>query len=227
MNPGPLGISGVVTAASDQTTEIARFGDLDIEWDPRVLQPRAWTAAQSEWAAELSPQCPEGPILELFCGAGQIGLLAAALTGRPLVQADLDPVAAAYARRNAAAAGLTTDVREAAADQALAPDERFGLAVVDPPWVQTARIGTFPEDPPLAIDGGVDGTDLVVLGLGVALRHLGPGGNAVVQVGEPGQVELIRSLLLDAGRGVTTRWSVLEVRDFMPRGMLVRVGPQP
>ncbi|GAA3829186.1 methyltransferase [Nocardioides panacisoli] len=213
--------------ASDQTTEIARFGDLDIAWDPRVLQPRAWTAAQSEWAAELSPQCPDGPILELFCGAGQIGLLAASLTGRPLVQADLDPVAAAYVRRNAAAAGLTTDVREAAVEQALAPDERFGLAVVDPPWVPTARIGTFPEDPPLAIDGGADGTDLVVLGVRVALRHLSPGGNAVVQVGDPGQVELIRSLLPEGGTGDAAPWAVLEVRDFMPRGMLVRVGPQP
>lgn len=212
-------------AASQQTTEVARFGDLDIEWDPRVLQPREWTAAQSEWAAELSPQCPDGPILELFCGAGQIGLLAASLTGRPLVQVDLDPVAVAYVRRNAAATGLTTDVREAPVDRALAPEERFGLAIVDPPWVPSARIGTFPEDPPLAIDGGADGTDLVVLGLGVALQHLSPGGNAVVQVGDPGQVALVRSVL-DARGGDAESWSVLEVRDFMPRGLLVRVGPQ-
>jgi release factor glutamine methyltransferase len=204
-----------VTASDQTTTEVARFGDLDIEWDPRVLQPRGWTAAQSEWAAELSPRCPDGPILELFCGAGQIGLLAASLTGRPLVQVDLDPVAVAYVRRNAAAAGMTTDVREASVDAALAADERFGLAIVDPPWVPTARIGTFPEDPPLAIDGGVDGTDLLALGLAVALRHLLPGGRAVVQVGDPGQVELVRSLA-----------EVVEVRDFMPRGLLVHVSPQ-
>ncbi len=56
--------------APDLSTEVARFGGLDIHWDRRVLQPRAWTEAQSRWAAVVAAQCPDGPILELFCGAG-------------------------------------------------------------------------------------------------------------------------------------------------------------
>lgn len=209
--------------AADLSTEVIRFGDVDISWDRRVLRPRPWTMAQAEWAAALSPRCPEGPILELFCGAGQIGLLAATLTGRPLVQVDADPVAAAYARRNAAAAGVPSDVRVASVTEALSSEESFGLVIVDPPWVPTARVAQYPEDPVLAIDGGSDGTELLALGVGAALRHLHPDGCAVVQVGRPDQVEFVR-LLVGGLDGGGTPWSVLETRDHLPGGLLITVG---
>lgn len=208
----------------DVSVEVAQFGELQIAWDRRLLRPRPWTTAQSHWAAALSPYCPEGPLLELCCGAGQIGLLAATLTGRPMVQVDRDPVAAAYVRRNAAATGVRTDVRTAALTDALRPDERFGLVILDPPWVPSLRVGDHPEDPVGAIDGGLDGTDQIVLGLGVALRHLLPGGHVVVQVGGPAQVEVVRALL--GGLGADSGWSVLEVRDYLPGGLLLDVGPR-
>ena len=208
----------------DASTEPVPFGDLLIHWDRRVLQPRLWTTAQSYWAAALSPQCPDGPILELFCGAGQIGLLAANLTGRSLVQVDQDPAAASFARRNAEAAGLTSDVRIGSVADALGPDERFGLVIIDPPWVPTADVRRFPDDPVLAIDGGSDGTERVVLGLGVALRHLHPEGHAVVQVGNTDQAELVPALLRGLGGG-RLPWTVQEVRDYLPGGVLVHIGP--
>ena len=210
--------------ALDASTEPAPFGDLSIHWDRRVLQPRTWTTAQSYWAAALAPQCPPGPILELFCGAGQIGLLAASLTGRTLVQVDQDPAAGSFAQRNAAAAGLTSDVRVASVTDALAPDERFGLIIIDPPWVPTADVEQFPDDPVVAIDGGLDGGDKVVLGLGVALRHLHPEGHAIVQVGNADQADLVQALLKGLG-GDQLPWTVREVRDYSPGGLLVHVGP--
>jgi release factor glutamine methyltransferase len=205
------------------STEPVPFGDLLVQWDRRVLQPRPWTTAQSYWAAALAPHCPDGPILELFCGAGQIGLLAARETGRPLVQVDQDPVAADFARRNAEAAGITSDVRVGSVTGALDPDERFGLVIIDPPWVRTAEVSRFPEDPVLAIDGGFDGSDKVVLGLGVALRHLHPDGHAIVQVGNAEQAELVQALITGLGDG--RMWRVTEVRDYSPGGFLVGVGP--
>ena len=209
----------------DAPTEVVPFGDLEIRWDRRVLQPRLWTTAQSHWAAALSPQCPEGPILELFCGAGQIGLLAAGLTGRTLVQVEQDLVAAAYARRNAAAAGLTSEVRVGSVAGALDPDEQFGLVIVDPPWVATADVDQFPDDPVLAIDGGIDGNDQLVSGIGTALRHLHSHGHAVVQVGDAEQADLVRALLSGPGGGQLP-WTVLEVRDYSPGGFLVDIGPE-
>ncbi|KAA1425814.1 RsmD family RNA methyltransferase [Nocardioides antri] len=207
----------------DVSTEVAQFGELRILWDRRVLRPRPWTTAQSHWAAALSPYCPDGPILELCCGAGQIGLLAASLTGRSLIQVDRDPVAAAYVRRNAAATGIASDVRTAALTDALGDDERFGLVILDPPWVPSAQVEEHPEDPVGAIDGGIDGTDQLVLGLGVALRHLEPGGHAIVQVGTEEQVEIVRALL-DGVDGREARWAVLEVRDYRPGGLLLDIG---
>ncbi len=212
--------------ALDVSTEVAQFGDLEILWDQRVLRPRPWTTAQSHWAAALAARCPEGPMLELCCGAGQIGLLAASLTGRPLIQVDRDPVAAAYVRRNAAATGLSSDVRVAAVSDALAPDEQFPLVVIDPPWVPSARVEDFPEDPVGAIDGGRDGSDQLVLGVGVALRHLHPDGHVVIQVGHPEQVDIVRALLDGLGGG-DSPWSVIEVRDYLPGGLLIDVGRRP
>ena len=58
-----------------------RFGPLDIEYDERVLEPRAWTLAQSEWAAQLLTGAGDEPLLELCAGAGQIGLAAAEREG--------------------------------------------------------------------------------------------------------------------------------------------------
>ena len=94
-----------MTTAQPVDTRSQVFGPLVVRYDERVLTPRPWTLMQSLWAAELAAQATAGPILELCAGAGQIGLAAAALTGRALVQVEADPVAADYARTNAAAAG--------------------------------------------------------------------------------------------------------------------------
>lgn len=71
------------------------FCGLVISYDERVLEPRPWTADQSRWAADLIVASPPGEVLELCCGAGQIGLLATALTPvgsrRKLVAIDLNP----------------------------------------------------------------------------------------------------------------------------------------
>ena len=44
------------------------FGGLRIAYDSRVLEPRPWTAAQSEWAAEILQAAPGGDVLELCSG---------------------------------------------------------------------------------------------------------------------------------------------------------------
>jgi release factor glutamine methyltransferase len=157
---------------------VARIGSLDIAYDERVLRPRPWTAAQSQWAAELLAHAGPGPVLELCTGAGHIGLLAILDNERHLVAVDADPVACDYARANAAAAGLAdrVEVRHAMLHEALAADERFPVVVADPPWVPSARTTEHPEDPVLAIDGGEDGLAIALGCLEVAAVHLEPDG---------------------------------------------------
>ncbi|MBG6095430.1 methyltransferase [Nocardioides luteus] len=196
-----------------------RFGHLDIDFDERVLTPRTWTARQSEWAAELSADLPDGPMLELCSGAGQIGLLAAALVGRRLVCVDADPVACEFARANAERAGLShlVEVRHSSMDQALDPDERFHLVIADPPWVPTAQVGRYPEDPLLAIDGGADGMQVARTCLAATARHLSPGGAAVLQLGTTDQADRVLQLLEGSDLAVE------EVRDSPGEGVLVHI----
>jgi release factor glutamine methyltransferase len=172
------------------------FGPLEIEYDERVLTPRAWTFAQSHWAAELSGSAGPGPILELCAGAGQIGLAAAVLADRDLVQVEADPVAADWARRNAARAGRSTrvDVRTSSLENGLDPDERFPLVLADPPYLPSGVRARWPEDPALAIDGGRDGLDVVRTCLTVVADHLDPGGPLLLQVAGARQAEQVRGL---------------------------------
>lgn len=208
-----------MTIVSD--TQAASFGPLTIRYDDRVLAPREWTTRQSAWVAELSPFAPQGPVLELCAGAGQIGLLAVAGQPRDLVLVDDNETACSYARINAADADLTTsvEVRCGPIDAMAAPDERFALVIADPPWVPSERIIEFPEDPLFAIDGGADGMHVAWTCLDVIARHLMAGGSAVLQLGSLEQVSALRARL-EERPGL--RLSLVEHRDEGP-GFLVHL----
>lgn len=188
-------------------TKESYFGWLAISFDDRVLEPRPWTKLQSEWAAELSDELAPGPILELCAGAGHIGLLAAALTGRGLVQVEADPVAAHFAAENAAAAPtVTVDVRNAAITGAIGSAERYPLILADPPYIPTRDIDAFPDDPRRAIDGGDDGLDVVRECLRIADEHLSDDGALLLQVRGPAQADEVARLL-------EQQWPSLKVRE--------------
>ena len=171
------------------------FGPVEISFDDTVLRPRPWTLAQSKWVAELARS--GAVMLELGCGAGQIGLAAAALTGCPLVQVDRDAGACRWAAHNAAANGYghLVEQRCGTAEEVLGDGERFGVVIADPPYVPTSDVHLYPEDPLGAIDGGADGLDGVRAFVVAVARHLAPGGSVVVQVRGPAQVDLLGAWL--------------------------------
>lgn len=165
------------------------FGPLVVDYDERVLTPRPWTLQQSTWAAALAGGTCPGPILELCAGAGHIGLAAAVLADRDLVQVEADPVAASYAALNAARAGWSrrAEIRLQRLGSAVRPDERFPLIIADPPYLRTADVGRWPDDPVGAIDGGPDGLGLIRECLALADAHLEPGGQLLLQIAGPAQ----------------------------------------
>ncbi len=189
-----------------------RFGPIDVAFDGTVLRPRPWTLAQSEWAAELSAGGRE-PMLEVGCGAGHIGLAAAVLGGARLVQVDRDPAACRWARRNAEANGCGAQVEQRCGpvQEVLAVGERFGVVVADPPYVPSADVQLYPDDPVGAIDGGPDGLDSARSFLAGVVDHIGPGGSVVIQVRGLAQVDQMEKWL---ARPASPALAVVESRSY-------------
>lgn len=200
------------------------FGHLQIAYDERVLEPRAWTTLQSEWAASLLDHAPQGRVLELCAGAGHIGLLAVAASDRDLVCVDLNPVACDFTRENARAAGLDgrVEVREGRIRDVLGPDERFAVVVADPPWVPSAGVGRFPADPLIAIDGGDTGLDVARECVDAVVEHLLPGGSALLQLGTVEQAAEVGRWLDDV-----PDLALGEVRSHEDRGVVARLDRAP
>jgi methylase of polypeptide subunit release factors len=189
------------TPETDGGREIMDFQGLSVAFDSRVLRPRPWTAQQSQWATQLLTDVPDGPVLELCCGAGQIGLAAVAHSERRLVCVDADPVAASYARENARVAGMAhrVEIRQGFLSEALSTDDAFALVIADPPWVRRAHTRRYPADPLLAIDGGYDGLDVARECIEVAAGHLLAGGAVLLQLGDAQQLRALTSEIDGAG----------------------------
>jgi len=176
-----------------------RFGELDICFDATVLRPRSWTIAQSEWAAEVAADVEPGPLLELCSGVGHIGLVAASMTGRRLVQVDRSERACSLAAANATAAGIEPEIRNADLRAALGRHERYPLIIADPPYIPTLEVERHPEDPVTAIDGGLDGMDLVRTCIDLTAIHLTAAGVTILQLADRNQVAMVGELASDAG----------------------------
>jgi len=171
-----------------------RFGPIDVVFDDSVLRPRLWTLAQSVWASEL---VGEGTMLELGCGAGHIGLAAAALSGARLVQVDRDSAACRWAELNAESNGLGERVEQrcGTADDVLLAGEKFGVVIADPPYVPSLEVYLYPDDPLDAIDGGPDGLDSVRSFLTGITGHVQDDGSVVLQLRGLDQVDQLRAWL--------------------------------
>ncbi|MDE0693861.1 MAG: 50S ribosomal protein L3 N(5)-glutamine methyltransferase [Gammaproteobacteria bacterium] len=114
----------------------------------------------------LSPWLRDEPeaILDLCCGCGCLGLVAAnAFPGAEVDLADIDASALAAARTNLAARPhLTERVRIVQGDLfASLGGRRYGLVICNPPYVASAELAEVPaefrHEPRLGLDGGDDG----------------------------------------------------------------------
>jgi methylase of polypeptide subunit release factors len=186
------------------TVLTCNFGPLAVEFDEGVLSPRPWTLVQSARAAQRLAHLPDGPVLELHCGAGHIGQATAAWTGRHLVQIDDDPSCCSWASRNARRNALATSVVCADVDVAPVAPASCALVLADPPYVPARETARYPDDPRHAIDGGADGLDGVRACLPTAERVLRSGGVLLLQVRGPRQATLVSAFARAAHPGLWT-----------------------
>lgn len=185
--------------------------------DARVLVPRPETELAVELSlAALDALGPDeaGELRALDIGAGSGAIAVTLAAERPALTVDaveVSEAAAAVARANAARHGVSERVR--VLDGSLygpVRGRRYAVVVSNPPYVTTAEVdAAMPEvsqhEPRLALDGGVDGLDVVRLVVKGAPAALRPGGSLVVEIGD-GQGEAAAALATEAGlSGVEVR----------------------
>jgi release factor glutamine methyltransferase len=138
------------------------FRRLSLSVDARVLVPRPETELLVEVASEL----PHGmSVLDCCTGSGAVALaLKDEREDLSLTGSDVSQPALAVAQANAARLGLAVVWRRADLLDGL--DDEFDVVVANPPYVEHAVLATLqPEvsrhEPKLALDGGVDGLDVI------------------------------------------------------------------
>jgi release factor glutamine methyltransferase len=165
----------------------AEFGGLRIAIEPGVFVPRRRTELMLRQALMLAP--PRPVVVELCCGSAALALAVASSLGQVEVYAtDIDPVAVRCARRNLAGLPVPADVFEGDLYEPLPQSlaGRVDLLLANAPYVPTDSIELMPPEarlyePPMALDGGSDGLDLLRRIIAGARRWLAPSGRLLVE----------------------------------------------
>jgi release factor glutamine methyltransferase len=187
---------------------------------PGVYVPRRQTEPLARRAATLLPSA--GVAVDLCTGVGAIAaVLAAAVPTARILATELDPNAVACARRNG------VEVFKGFLDDPLPREleHRVDVLTAVVPYVPTDSLPLLPRDvqafePRLALDGGVDGTDLLAEVVRRSGRLLRPGGWLLLELGGD-QTEPMGRLLRDVGSDVM---DVMADEDGDPRAICARLG---
>ncbi len=155
--------------------------------DRRALIPRPETEHLCELLLRRHAATPPARILDMATGSGCIGLtLAAGWPASQTTLADLSEEALDLARLNAGRLGLGR-VQILRSDLFDKISGRFDLIVSNLPYIPSGEIAGLSRevrrDPPLALDGGPDGLDLVRRFLAAAPAHLQADGAIALEVG--------------------------------------------
>jgi release factor glutamine methyltransferase len=187
---------------------------------PGVYVPRWQTEPLARRAAALLPA--GGVAVDLCTGAGAIAaVLAAAVPTARVLATELDDNAVRCARRNG------VEAFEGFLDDPLPRgfEHRVDVVTAVVPYVPTDSLRVLPRDvqafePRLALDGGVDGTDLLAEVVRRSPRWLRPGGWLLLELGGD-QAEPIGRLLHESGlEGV----DVMADEDGDPRAICAHLG---
>lgn len=170
---------------------------------PGVYVPRVQSEELARRAAAVLPA--GGRAIDFCTGAGAVAVsLKGLVPTAVVVGVDVDPAAAACARRN----GVAAVVGDLASPLRLRNE--FDLVTAVAPYVPTTDLRLLPADvqryePRGALDGGADGLDLVRRVIAAARHLLRPGGWVLTEVGG-GQDSLLIPVCAAAGFDVVTPW---------------------
>lgn len=182
------------------------FWGREFEVSPAVLVPRPETELLIDTVLGL-PLSAEARVFDVGTGSGCIAVTLAAERTRWRVWAvDRSAAALLIARRNALRHEVAVSLLLGDLVSAVGPP--WDLVVANLPYIPTPGLADLPvevgHDPVAALDGGVDGLDLVRRLLSELPRVLRPCGGAVLEIGD-GQADAVSELAYSAGMAVARR----------------------
>jgi release factor glutamine methyltransferase len=158
--------------------------------DRRALIPRPETERLAELMLGQIPVAalPGTRLADVGTGSGVLAItLALERPSLEVVATDLSADTLALARENALVHGVEARINWLQADLLSGVDTDFDFIVANLPYVPTAEMGKLSRevrhDPPLALDGGKDGLDVIRRFVGEAPSRLKPGGTVFLEIG--------------------------------------------
>jgi release factor glutamine methyltransferase len=184
----------------EQVLGWAEFCGLRIAVAPGVFVPRRRTEFLVRLA--MARAQPGAVIVDLCCGAGAIGAaLAAAVDQAEVHAADIDPAAVRCARQNLPGGRVYQGDLYDALPAGLRG--RVAILAANVPYVPTLQIALLPpearaHEPRTALDGGMDGLDVLRRVAAGAAAWLAPGGHLLSETSER-QAPLAEAVLTASG----------------------------
>jgi release factor glutamine methyltransferase len=196
-----------------------RFCDIDLQVAPGAYVPRWQSEPLARRAAALLPA--GGIAVDLCTGVGAIAaVIGAAVPSARVLGTELDGNAARCARRNG------VEVLEGDLDEPLPVqlEGRVDVLTAVVPYVPSDQLALLPRDvrdyePRLALDGGGDGTDVLVRAVRGSPRWLRPGGWLLLELGGE-QAEPIGEIAREVGFADP---EILVDEEGDPRGVCARL----
>ncbi len=170
------------------------FMGIEMLAGPEALIPRKETEIVCRGALSRLPLQGACRVIDVCCGAGNLGLAIAILRPETVVTgSDLSVEAVALANRNAEFLGLAGRASFAAGDL-FAPFDtaehtgQIDLVICNPPYISTARVEQMPREisafePRMAFDGGPFGVRILTRLVREARKFLKPDGWLTFEVG--------------------------------------------
>lgn len=168
----------------------AWLGPLQFIADARALVPRSplMSVIESGFGPWWQRDDPSS-IVDVCCGGGSLGLLAAwAFPESQVTLLDIDGEALSLARENLALHALNNvTINQGDLLQPIVDSQTVDIILANPPYVDATDMASLPaeylHEPRLALAAGADGLDLVHRLLAQAAQLLSPGGLLFLEVG--------------------------------------------
>lgn len=174
------------------------FYGRSFEVEPCVLIPRPETELLIEQALRWLRTHPgRRQAADLGSGSGCIAVtLAAEISDLAIMAVDLSARALEVTRRNCIRYGVETRVTCVRGDLLAPLGKALDLIAANPPYIPSETLKDLEvvkHEPRLALDGGMDGLDVIRRILSGSVRWLAPGGLLLVEI-EAGQGTIVRGL---------------------------------